>query len=538
MRTRSLNFKIGFVIAILSFGAIAIAYLGLNKVDSMNTAITSLINGQVRRALTIKDVYISFLSQSLDQRRILMESSTDKIATLKKGMDERHAELLKKMSEYSAKTNENGKKEIAEFQGHYLKWWDITQDIIALCLKGDNKAAITLAMEKGTPVRTAGAEVLNKMTTRQLHEMDAEDQRTNEEYLQARILVIIFSCLTILLGIAVATFILNSLSRVINRVIADLNGSSEQVSQASHQIAASSEQLSEASSEQAASLEETVAALEELTSIVKVNSNNAREAARLSETTRDIATKGEVKMRKLMQSMDVISKDSKKIEEIIVVIDDIAFQTNLLALNAAVEAARAGEQGKGFAVVAEAVRNLAQRSASAAKDINALIKGSVEKIEDGSHQAGESETVLGEILLSVKKVSDLNAEIATASEEQSNGISQIGTAMNQLDQVTQVNAATSEEAAASAHELSAQATQLIETVNTLTVTIKGGSSATLIDPLKNVRLSTKAPAKITKASLAVKSTKASPPTKETSAGAASRDSWGMDEKEIGTTDGF
>lgn len=172
--------------------------------------------------------------------------------------------------------------------------------------------------------------------------------------------------------------------------------------------------------------------------------------------------------------MNDISKSSKKIEEIIAVIDDIAFQTNLLALNASVEAARAGEHGKGFAVVADAVRSLAQRSAIAAKDITGLIKESVEKIERGTLKSAKSGEMLQSIVQSVKKVSDLNNEISVASEEQSTGIAQIGKAMNQLDQSVQTNAASSEEIAGTADEINNQAQIMKNVVDELNVVVYGG----------------------------------------------------------------
>ena len=211
--------------------------------------------------------------------------------------------------------------------------------------------------------------------------------------------------------------------------------------------------------------------------MIKRNSDHAKEAATLSMTANTVATKGEREIGQVVSSIQEIAADSKKIEEIINVIDDIAFQTNLLALNAAVEAARAGEQGKGFAVVAEAVRTLAQRSASAAKDIGDLIKGSVEKIERGSEQAAQGGAVLSEIVTSIKRVSDLNTEIDTASAEQAHGISQISQVMNSLDSTTQLNAAAAEESAAASEELSAQATTMKSNVELLKGIVNGDTQA-------------------------------------------------------------
>ncbi|KYG66538.1 hypothetical protein AZI86_05700 [Bdellovibrio bacteriovorus] len=272
-------------------------------------------------------------------------------------------------------------------------------------------------------------------------------------------------------GLACGSWFAVKLSKSIANITKTLADGADQVNQASTQIATSAQILSQSSTQQASSLEETVATMEELTAMVKLNTDNARQAASLSAQTRDVATAGEQKIQTLIKSIEAISEDSKKIADITSVIDDIAFQTNLLALNASVEAARAGEQGKGFAVVAEAVRNLAQRSAESAKSISALISSSVERIEKGARQASESGEVLAEIVHSAKKVSDLNGEISTASAEQSNGIVQIGKAMNQLDQVTQENASASEESAAASEELSSQSANLKNTVHSLSVII-------------------------------------------------------------------
>lgn len=281
----------------------------------------------------------------------------------------------------------------------------------------------------------------------------------------------------VLFGFAFGFLFANGLAKSLARISESVSLAAEQTSSGGTQLAAASVQLSSGSTEAAASLEETVASIEELSSMVKMNTGHAQEANVLSQKSREAAEKGEQEISKLINSMSQIASGSKKIEEIINVIDDIAFQTNLLALNAAVEAARAGEQGKGFAVVAEAVRSLAQRSALAAKDISALITDNVSQSEDGAKIASESGAVLKDILMAVKKVADLNGEIATGSQEQASGLEQITKAMNQLDQATQGNAASSEEVAASSEEMSHQAQALLELVEDLQKIVQGNKES-------------------------------------------------------------
>lgn len=247
----------------------------------------------------------------------------------------------------------------------------------------------------------------------------------------------------------------SSMSNLLN-MVNEIRGTSSSINNSASEIAQGNADLSQRTEEQASSLEETASSIEELTGTVKQNADNARQANQLAGSAREQAEKGGEVVGNAIGAMGEINQSSKKIADIIGVIDEIAFQTNLLALNAAVEAARAGEQGRGFAVVASEVRNLAQRSAEAAKEIKTLINDSVQKVEEGSRLVDESGTTLEEIVNSVKKVSDIIAEIAAASEEQSAGIEQVNKAVTQMDQMTQQNAALVEEAAAASESMDEQ----------------------------------------------------------------------------------
>ena len=247
-------------------------------------------------------------------------------------------------------------------------------------------------------------------------------------------------------------------------IVSSIKSATDTINVAASEIASGNQDLSSRTEQQAASLEETASSMEELTSTVKQNAENARQANQLAIGASEVAVKGGTVVSDVVNTMDAINDSSKKIVDIISVIDGIAFQTNILALNAAVEAARAGEQGRGFAVVAAEVRSLAQRSATAAKEIKVLIGDSVEKVGAGTKLVEQAGRTMNEIVTSVKRVTDIMSEITAASEEQSSGIEQINQAITQMDEVTQQNAALVEEASAAARSMEQQATNLASTV--------------------------------------------------------------------------
>ncbi len=260
-------------------------------------------------------------------------------------------------------------------------------------------------------------------------------------------------------------YAVNGMRENLTATVGSIRQAADTIAVASREIASGNADLSSRTEEQASSLEETASSMEELTSTVRQNAENARQANQLVVSTADVAVKGGEVVGQVVDTMASIKDSSRKISDIIGVIDGIAFQTNILALNAAVEAARAGEQGRGFAVVASEVRNLAQRSAGAAKEIKSLIEDSVGKVDAGSKLVDEAGKTMDEIVSSVKRVTDIMSEIAAASQEQSAGIEQVNQAVGQMDEMTQQNAALVEEAAAAAESLQEQAAKLADAVS-------------------------------------------------------------------------
>jgi methyl-accepting chemotaxis protein len=384
------------------------------------------------------------------------------------------------------------------------------QDLLAVIAGGDRAGARFMLNGKVVETERAYVKLLTEMTQLQKAKMDEESRLLAAEFSTGRLLVWSLAALALVLAMSAAWYATRSITRPLvqalgmarrvadgdltldvevtssdetgqlmqalkdmnlslAKIVNQVRGGTEQIASASSQIAAGNVDLSTRTEQQASSLQQTASSMEELTGTVKQNADNARQASQLAVSASEVAVKGGNVVSRAVETMGSINDSAKKIAEIIGVIDSIAFQTNILALNAAVEAARAGEQGRGFAVVASEVRNLAQRSAQAAKEIKTLISDSVEKVEAGSKLVNEAGKTMHEVVHSFKRVTDIIGEISAASQEQTTGISQINQAINQMDGVTQQNASLVEEAAAASRSLNQQVAGLARVVGVFRV---------------------------------------------------------------------
>jgi methyl-accepting chemotaxis protein len=403
-------------------------------------------------------------------------------------------------------------------------------------MQGNFAEAGDFLVKTSRPVTMEAVYVIDEIVAYETQEAAMAGEAAKVEFSSSRQLMFILGALAMILGAFAAWFITRTITRPINEavkvaetvaagdltsridasakdetgrllqalqnmndnlvnIVGQVRGGTDTIATASSQIAAGNLDLSSRTEQQASALEETASSMEELTSTVKQNADNARQANQLAVSASEVAVKGGNVVSQVVDTMASINESSKKIVDIIGVIDGIAFQTNILALNAAVEAARAGEQGRGFAVVASEVRNLAQRSAAAAKEIKTLIGDSVNKVDTGTKLVDQAGTTMDEIVESVKRVTDIMSEITAASQEQSSGIEQVNEAISQMDHATQQNAALVEEAAAAAGSLQDQASKLAQVVSVFrldrqavpaTVATSGGTSVPAKAPGKKV----------------------------------------------------
>ena len=439
-----------------------------------------------------------FLSQAIDLARSAQVNFKEQVQEWKnillRGKDEANYTKYLKGFEHEEKATQQNLQELKTLFAKYdLAMTGVDDSIKALQALGEKYRA---ALQTFVPGQAGSADAvdaavrgIDRPATEaidaivvQTQKLDANvtgvlEQAFHQQAKRTKVVAIVGMSLGVVLAIVLGLLLSVGISRQLGTMAKTLGAGAAQVSTAAASIAATSQSLAEGASEQAASLEETSASLEEMSSMTKRNAENANSAKQLANQTRQAADVGAANMAEMSKAMSGIKASSDNIAKIIKTIDEIAFQTNLLALNAAVEAARAGEAGAGFAVVADEVRNLAQRSAVAAKETAAKIADSIQQSEQGVQINAKVAESLQEIVTKARQVDDLVAEIAAASGEQSQGISQVNMAASQMDSVTQRNAASAEESASASEELSSQAAALTETVGELLQLVGGHNAA-------------------------------------------------------------
>lgn len=534
MKKWSLNAKMYFVMGIFVVGSIAISIIGLSKMDEIKESLNTIVNGSVAKLSHAQELNSLFLIQALNEKNLILEDTQEGMKAFSERLQQRHNQINELYKEAYEISGENGKQDLDNFFNSYTKWWANTQLVSEHALASRNTEAFTLSKTIGAKLRVEVEGALEGIVTRNFAFMKAEEKKADNDFVTARSTVTLISFFVITSGLILAFFILRFLGKAIDQVISNLTDNSGQVTSAAQQIASSSEELSQAATEQAASLEQTAASIEEMNSMVQKNAENAKRTSELAISSNQSAQRGKTVVNDMIKAIDDISvsnntileqvdHSNQKISDIVKVIaeigektkviNDIVFQTKLLSFNASVEAARAGEHGQGFAVVAEEVGNLAEMSGNAAKEISSMLEDSIKKVEGivhetktnvgsiildgkqkvevGSQVARQCGSVLDEIVGNVISVTEMANEISIACQEQAQGVQEITKAMSQLDQVTQSNAATSEETASAAEELSAQSDSLRSVVEVLVQTIKGQGPKTLLENTRTPKTNVK-----------------------------------------------
>ncbi len=455
-KSLSVGAKLVASFIVVSIVTAVVGVIGVTRMSGIADRMRAMYEEEMAGTVAAMEIGTIFPSLGRDVRQMILETEDEKIDAAGKRAEDFINRLDGSLEVLDATTfSEENKARIAAIKNNLPQYLPVMRTAMEFARQGDDEQAIA----KITESLTIGA--VSRDTAVELVEAKKERaQRIYDEsvaaYESARTIVV----WCVIGGMALSVALGVIIARWFTKAIVEVDDISNSVASASQQLAAASEQLSSGAQQSASSLEETASSLEEITATVRQNADNADQANQLANSSRETAEKGGAVVAQAVDAMGEINRSSRKIADIITTIDEIAFQTNLLALNAAVEAARAGEQGRGFAVVAGEVRNLAQRSATAAREIKGLIEDSVQKVETGSELVNKSGETLGMIVTSVKRVTDIVAEIAAASREQTVGIEQINKAVAQMDQVTQSNASQTEEMSGTAVALSGQAEQL------------------------------------------------------------------------------
>ncbi len=463
--------------AILTLVALQAAY-SYNQLRQVRASTAFIASDAVPGSALVSKVALRIAEAQISVLRALQSTTPEQLRAQENEIEANRAEISRLLAEYKQLiTSDAGRREYEKLEAARATYLQARQQLLALLdqNKFDEAKAANLASLR--PAYIAYQAALSE--TLELNLRDALASTADADRLAERVSTVnlVLSVAVILGGAAFSAVLVAGLSRQLSAVAEALDQSATQIAAAAGQVAASSQSLAEGASEQAASLEETGSSLEELSSMTKNNAVSAEKANSLAKAARTATERGATDMQAMSAAMDAIKVSSDEIAKINKTIDEIAFQTNILALNAAVEAARAGEAGAGFAVVAEEVRNLAQRSAHAARETAQKIEDSIQKSVRGVTLSTQVASGLGEIVTQIRNVDTLIGEVTNASREQSAGIGQLNTAVAQMDQVTQGNAASAEEGASAAEELHAQSAALKEAVADLLRLVGGANPA-------------------------------------------------------------
>lgn len=448
---------LGFLLTTLF--TIGVGYIGLTNASRANDDLDTLYTRDFLGLNAVQEADINMFVLARTVRQAILEPQVAGVQEAQRKAEASYVAMKAHLKEAEPlMATEEGRRVMSEAQSEADKYMEVVRGVIALSLEGKKTEAFA-ALNAGQAHGWRVDELIGDLCNRKATMGKLTRDKSAQAYSQARGVALGAIAMAAILSLAIGVYFANWFGKA----LVETARIASQVAVASTELASTSEELASGAQEQAASIEETAATLEELTSTVKQTADNAQQASQLAIASRETAERGGKIVAEAVGAMKEVTRSSARIAEIITAIDEIAFQTNLLALNAAVEAARAGEQGRGFAVVATEVRNLAQRSATAAKEIKGIIDESSSSVESGSRLVEASGSALHDILGSVKRVTDFVAEIAAASREQSNGIEQVNRAVTQMDQVTQSNAAQTEELSATAESMAQQGASL-ETV--------------------------------------------------------------------------
>ncbi len=452
---------------------------------AVSVALVNMVSNQasMKRIINENNVKLELAYNLLDVLHQIRENVLISVATTDDGMSEEYINKMAPLREQYQKfygelqdlsvRSETGNRLREEIGEKIAVVVPLNNQVIELRQSDRNQEAIELLMGQVDPAEQMAINKVEEYVQYCEDMNKTEEAAAKNDFRNSVVLLSFFSVIAIVFGIGITIFITRGITLPVTKIVNALTEGAGQVAAASTQLSASAQQLSQGSTEQAAAIEETSSTLQESASMMLQNTTNTKQAAQLSEQAKQSSSIGSTQMQQMMDSIREIKKSSDEIAKIIKVIDDIAFQTNILALNAAIEAARAGEAGMGFAVVAEEVRNLAGRSAQAAKDTTNIIGNNIELSTNGVSVADKVREALNEITQQTKKVNELMEEVAAASQEQSQGIEQVNKAMTQVETVTQQNAANAEESASAAEELNAQAENMRKIVRELSEMVNG-----------------------------------------------------------------